>query len=129
MTPSAPRGNPVNGDAGREWLDGVLADDAREHRDAYVDDGGFTARVMDALPAPAAAGAALPAWRKPVLTGVWALATVGIVIALPDAAADAAQQIMRTIGGQHLSLIDVGGFLLALGAATWAGMGYALRKV
>ncbi len=39
-----------------DWLDPLLV----AGRDDYVDDDGFTARVMDALPAPAA----LPAWRN-----------------------------------------------------------------
>ena len=34
-----------------DWLDAALRADGREHRAAYLDDGGFTARVMAALPA------------------------------------------------------------------------------
>ena len=41
------------------WLDRLLVEDAAQHRDAYVDDAGFTARVMDALP-----GAALDVSRE-----------------------------------------------------------------
>ena len=47
-----------------DWLDAALRADGREHRAEYLDDAGFTARVMAALPAPTA----LPAWRKPALT-------------------------------------------------------------
>ena len=38
-----------------DWLDAALAADAREHGSSYLDDRGFTARVMAALPAPVAA--------------------------------------------------------------------------
>ena len=44
-----------------DWLDATLAADAREHGASYLDDRGFTARVMAALPAPLA----VPRWRKP----------------------------------------------------------------
>ena len=37
-----------------DWLDRVLADDARDHAGGYVDDGGFVANVMRRLPAPIA---------------------------------------------------------------------------
>ncbi len=114
---------------GRDWLDDVLHDDAREHREHYLADDGFTARVMGALPSPAVASAALPAWRKPAIAGMWALAALGVAVALPDAAADAALQILRAVNLQRVSLVEIGGVVLALGAATWAGMGYALRKV
>ena len=57
--------------AGDDWLDRLLADDASEHRDLYVADDGFTARVMAALPAPVTA----PAWRKPVVVALWGVAT------------------------------------------------------
>jgi len=36
-----------------DWLERLLVDDARDARDAHVDDAGFTARVMSALPAMA----------------------------------------------------------------------------
>ena len=55
-------------DASDDWLDDVLRADGREHRADYLDDEGFTARVMSALPAVAA----LPAWRKPALAALWA---------------------------------------------------------
>ena len=42
-------------------MEQALVHDAREHRDGYVDDAGFTASVMAALPAPAPL--ALPRWR------------------------------------------------------------------
>jgi len=54
---------PSRPDASDDWLDDVLRADGREHRADYLDDDGFTARVMSALPA----AAQLPAWRKPAL--------------------------------------------------------------
>ena len=49
-----------------DWLDAALAVDAREHGSSYLDDRGFTARVMTALPAPVA----VPRWRKPALVAL-----------------------------------------------------------
>ena len=57
----------------------MLREDGREHRAAYLDDDGFTTRLMAALPVPAT----LPAWRKPALTALWAAAGIGIAFALP----------------------------------------------
>ena len=65
-----------------DWLDGLLAADAREGRSSYIADQGFTARVMRVLPLPLA----LPAWRKPVILGLWAVALAGVSLALPGAA-------------------------------------------
>ena len=73
-------------DAPDDWLERALAADAHEHRDDYVDDAGFTANVMAALPAPAPA--ALPRWRKPVLTSLWASAGLGLAFALPGTVLD-----------------------------------------
>ena len=64
------------------WLERALADDAAEHRAAHVDDAGFTARVMAALPAPLAA----PRWRKPVEWALWGVAGTAIAASLPSAA-------------------------------------------
>ena len=50
-------------DTGDDWLDAALREDGLAHRADYLDDDGFTSRVMARLPAPAT----LPAWRKPVL--------------------------------------------------------------
>ena len=76
-------------DADDDWLDAVLRADGREHRAAYLDDDGFTARVMAALPAPAT----LPAWRKPALTRSGPAAGIGIAFALPAAVVDVAHEI------------------------------------
>ena len=106
-----------------DWLDGVLHADGREHRAAYLDDAGFTARVMAVLPAPAA----LPAWRKPALTALWAVAGIGIALALPGTIVDVAHDVVRLIVGQRVSLTGIAAGLAALGAATWAAAALALR--
>ena len=106
-----------------DWLDAVLRADGREHRAAYLDDAGFTARVMAALPAPAA----LPAWRKPALTALWAAAGIGIALALPGTVVDFAHDVVRVILGQRVSLAGIAAGVVALGAATWGAAAIALR--
>jgi hypothetical protein len=106
-----------------DWLDDLLREDGREHRAFYVDDGGFTARLMAALPAPAT----LPAWRKPALTGLWAAAGIGIALALPGTAVDVAREVLRVVIGQPVSLAGITAGVVALGAATWVAAAVALR--
>jgi hypothetical protein len=106
-----------------DWLDAVLRADGREHRAAYLDDEGFTAKVMAALPAPAA----LPAWRKPALAALWAAAGIGVALALPTTVVDVAHEITRVILGQPVSLTGIAAGVAALGAASWAAAAIALR--
>ncbi len=106
------------------WLEQLLADDGRDHRAGYLADDGFTARVAAALPAPLA----VPAWRKPVVALLWAVAAVAVALALPEALADAASAIVRLLGHQRISLANVALGLAVLGAASWASAVYALRR-
>ena len=106
-----------------DWLDGLLRADGREHRAEYLDDDGFTARVMSALPAPAG----LPAWRKPALTALWAGAGIGIALALPATVVDVAHEVLRVILAQRVSLAGIGAGVLVLGASVWAAAALALR--
>jgi hypothetical protein len=106
------------------WLDRLLVEDAAQHRDAYVDDAGFTARVMDALPAPAA----LPRWRKPALTALWATAGLGLAFALPGAALDVSREAFRLLAAQPISLSAVAAALVAFGVATWTGAAWVMRR-
>ena len=115
---------PSRPDASDDWLDGLLRAEGVEHRAAYLDDEGFTARVMSALPAPAA----LPAWRKPALAALWAGAGIGIALALPAAVGDFTHEILRVILGQRISLSGIGATVLVLGASAWAAAAVALRK-
>jgi hypothetical protein len=112
---------PANADD--DWLDGLLREDGREHRATYIDEGGFTARLMAALPAPAT----LPAWRKPALTGLWAAAGIGIALALPGTVVDVAHEVLRVVIGQPVSFTGIAAGVVALGAATWAAAAVALR--
>ena len=109
---------------GDDWLDGLLRTDAREHRDDYLNDDGFTARVMAALPAPAA----LPAWRKPALAALWAGAGIGIALALPATVVDVAHDILRVILGQRVSLAGIGTGVVVLGASAWTAAALILRR-
>ncbi len=108
---------------GDDWLDAALCADGREHRATYLDDAGFTARVMAALPAPAT----LPAWRKPALAVLWAIAGIGVALALPGAVAEFTYDTLRFVVGQRMSLAGVATGILALGAATWAAAAMVLR--
>ena len=112
--------SPADGD----WLDAILHADAREHRAAYVDDDGFTARLMSALPAPVT----LPAWRKPALAALWAAAGIGIAVALPSAVVNFAHEILRVIVGQQVSITGIAAGVVALGAVTWGATAVALRN-
>ncbi len=114
--------NTVNS-ADDSWLESLLRTDGEAHRGDYVADEGFTARVMDAIPAPAA----LPAWRKPALAAVWAVAGLGIAVALPGAITDVAQDALRILFAQHFSLRDIGAGILGIAGLSWAGTLYALR--
>ena len=107
-----------------DWVEAMLRADAREHEGDYVPDAGFTARVMDAIPAPVA----LPAWRKPLLAGVWAAAGLGLATILPDTLRDAAQDVIAFFMSQHYSLRDIGVAVLSLAGASWAGTLYMLRR-
>lgn len=107
-----------------DWLDAALRNDGHGHRAAYVGDGGFTARVMSALPAPAA----LPAWRKPALAALWGTAGYAIATLLPGAYADVVRELFRVVGGHPVSLTDIATGVAMLGVATWAATAYALRS-
>jgi len=110
--------------AADDWLDTVLHADGREHRAAYLDDAGFTARVMTALPAPAA----MPAWRKPALALLWAVAGIAVALALPATLVDVAHDVLRLLVGQRVSLAGIAAGVVALGSATWLAAALALRE-
>jgi hypothetical protein len=109
--------------AGDDWLDRLLADDASEHRDAYVADDGFTARVVAALPAPVTA----PAWRKPVVAALWGVAAVGCAVAMPSAMLEVAREAYRLLVAQPVSLSGIAGAAAAIVGLTWAAAAYSLR--
>ena len=107
-----------------DWLDRLLQADARDSRSSYIADQGFTARVMHALPAPLT----LPAWRKPAVLALWAVALAGISAALPGAALDVAREAYRLLGAHPVSLSGMVGALLFAGALSVSGAAYALRS-
>ena len=119
-----PHTDPDLRDDADAWLDRLLVEDAAQHRDAYLDDAGFTARVMHALP-PAAA---LPRWRKPAVTALWATAGLGLAFALPGAALDVSREAFRLLAAQPISLSAVAAALVAFGVATWTGAAWVLRR-
>ncbi len=90
---------------------------------AYLDDDGFTARVMAALPAPAA----LPAWRKPALTVLWAVAGSASRWRCRARSPTSPTRSCALILGQPVSLAGIAAGVVALGAATWAAAALALR--
>jgi len=111
----------INAEA--DWLDVALRAEGEAHRDSYLDDGGFTARIMSALPAPVA----LPAWRRPVLLVLWALAGLGLAFALPSVVLDVTYDVMRLVLGQSVSFSGIGAALVAIAVATWAAAAFVLR--
>ena len=110
--------------ANADWLDGLLADDGLAHRDGYIADEGFTARVMQALPAPFAA----PAWRRPVVVALWGCAAAALAVAAPTALLDVAREAYRLLAAQPVSLSGIGTATLVLGAGFWGAAAYALRR-
>ena len=113
--------NPTDAD---DWLERALRADGLEHRAEYLEDDGFTARLMAALPVPAT----LPAWRRPALAALWAATGLGIAFSLPNAVYDVAREVMRVVIGQPISLTGIAAGVVALGAATWAGAVLMLRE-
>ena len=107
-----------------DWLEQALAADAAQHRDAYIDDDGFTARVMQVLPA----AAAMPRWRKPALVALWVAAALALLGALPGAVLDVAREAFRLASARPFSLSEVGVILVALACITWAAAAFALRR-
>jgi len=117
------RTSTTNSADGDDWLDRLLADDGDAHRAAYVADEGFTARVMQALPAPFA----LPAWRRPAVLALWGVAAAGIAMAVPGAVLDVGREAYRLLAAQPVSLSGIAGAAVAMIALTSAAAAYALR--
>ena len=106
------------------WLEDLLVADAATQRDAYIDDAGFTARVVDALPT----SVVLPTWRKPVVATLWAVAAVALVLAMPSLFADVLREAHRLLSAQPFSLTGVGIVLAALVALTWGAAAWSLDE-
>ena len=107
-----------------DWLDAALRVDGREHRDLYLTDDGFAARVAASLPAPDTA----PAWRKPALVGLWALAGIGGAFALPGTFADVTREFYRVVGAHPIAISEVAVSIAALGSLALAAAAWVLRN-
>ena len=108
-----------------DWLEQALRAHGDAHRGDYIADAGFSARVMAALPAPVEA---VPRWRRPAVVAIWAAAVAGASVALPDVALSVGREAFRLLAAQPVSLPQIGAALAALGIATWAAAGWALRS-
>jgi hypothetical protein len=108
-----------------DWLDRVLADDAAAHARSYIDDAGFTEKVMAQLPPPAA----LPAWRKPAVTALWAAVGLGLAFTLPGAAVDVAREAFRIFAAKPFALSEVLALLAVAGVGTWTTVFVAWKRV
>jgi hypothetical protein len=104
-----------------DWLDAQL----RANRPAPIADDGFAARVMAALPA---ATRALPAWRRPALVVLWALAAIGLALSLPDATLDVARQGYRLFTAIPVSVPQLAVAMVAAAVVMWTLAGYTLRR-
>lgn len=106
------------------WLDDLLAADGAAERAAYIDDAGFTAQVVEALPSPVA----LPTWRKPIVAALWGAAAVALVLAMPSLFVDLVREAHRLLSAQPFSLAGVGIVLAALVALTWGAAAWSLDE-
>ncbi|MGH8800977.1 MAG: hypothetical protein ACREX6_01610 [Casimicrobiaceae bacterium] len=112
---SAARATGIDRASPGDWLDRALTHRRTGHVDAYIDDGGFTARVMARLPAPLQ-----PArWRRPVLALLWAMAIAGLAVTLPSTILDVAREAVRLFAGKPFALSDIALLLACGGAAMW----------
>ena len=108
-----------------DWLEVALRNDAVEHAGAYLDDDGFTAKLMASLPSPVQS---MPAWRKPAVVLMWGVAAVGACVALPQVAIDVGRGAYGLLAAHPVSIPQIGVALALLGFATWSAAAYALRN-
>lgn len=107
-----------------DWVDRILAADAAEHAGDYLQDNGFTARVMQRLPL----AGALPAWRRPAVAALWAIAGILLAVALPGVAVDVARAAYKLFAARPFSLSTVAFMVVAVGVASWTAAAVALRR-
>jgi len=106
-----------------DWLDAALEEAGREHRAAYVPDDGFTATVIERLPA----APTLPGWRRPAIVLLWLLAGGAAVASVPSAFDDAFRGSVALLLGHRMGLADFAVLLALFGAAAWTSLVYAAR--
>ena len=130
MGPSDVDANAMNTPSGSipqtqaDWLEAVLTADGGDHRGDYIADEGFTARVMQKLPAPVT----VPAWRRPVVIALWLVAAACIATMLPRTALDLAREVVTLLAARPFSLSTLGFGVVALGIAMWTATALALRR-
>jgi hypothetical protein len=107
-----------------DWMDRILLRDADELAGDYIADDGFTARVVQRLPR----AGALPAWRRPALVALWAIAAVLVAVALPGVALDVARAAYKLFAARPFSLSTIAFTIVAVGVATWTAAAVALRR-
>lgn len=112
-------------DRSGDWLEDALRHEAAEHAGAYLDDHGFTARVMAALPETVSW---VPAWRRPAVATMWGLAVAGASVALPQAAIDVGREAFSLLVAHPVSIPQIAVALVLLGLATSSAAAYALRN-
>lgn len=123
MTTSSNLDTPAR-DPSADWIDDLLLREARDHAADYITDDGFTARVMHRLPA----AGALPAWRRPFVMLLWAVAGVLLAVSLPGLAHDVARTAYTLFSARPFSLSTLGFMVVAIGVATWTAAAVALRR-
>jgi len=106
-----------------DWLEQALRADGHAYRSAYVADDGFSLRILQALPRAVTP----PAWRKPVLALMWTGAEIAALLAIPGLFDDVFRGAVAMFVGHRLGIGDIAGLVIALGAATWGTLIYALR--
>ncbi len=115
---------PAQSAADDAWLDDLLVADGVAERAGYIDDAGFTARVVDALPSDVP----VPAWRRPFVAALWGGAVIALVLAMPTFFVDLLGTADALFSLQPFSLSGVGITLLAVLALTWGAAAYSLRE-
>ena len=71
---------------------------------------------------------ALPAWRRPAVAALWAIAGVLLAMALPGVALDVARAAYRLYAARPFALSTLAYVVVAFGAATWTAAAVALRR-
>ncbi|HTS22608.1 MAG TPA: hypothetical protein VMN79_12465 [Casimicrobiaceae bacterium] len=107
-----------------DWLERTLRTDGAERSAEYLADDGFTARVLERLPHPAA----LPAWRRPVVALLWLVAVAAAATALPDLFYNVFRGLVATVVAQPLTLPRIAVALTVLGAVAWSTIVIAMRE-
>lgn len=110
--------------SGSDWLDAALAARGIEAHDSYIDDAGFTARVMANLPAPFTP----VRWRRPILMLLWGLAAAGLAMTLPSTLVDLTRDAVRLFAGRPFALSDAATLVALAGAAMWTATWLAWRR-